>query len=204
MPAGNGDIVQAVMNMTMYSGDEAKNVFVWRLDKISLGDLSDAQLATSVTDCLESMYATIDDIITDDMSFDTIDVYKRVGTVWDYLTTDTPSITPTGTFDVLPSGVAMLATAYTEANKVFGRKFLYGVIESQVTQGTLIAGALTALAAFAGEYISLWQSGSMGPLDYLVPGVWSTKTAAFEPFGSVAVVKDTLSYQRRRKTGVGV
>ena len=204
MSVSNGDVIQAVISMSMYSGDIAKNVFVWYLDKVSVGSLSNSQIGSIVTDCLESLFATVDDVLSDEITFDSVDVYKRDGTEWDYLTTDTPSITPTSTYGVLPPGVAALATAYTELNKVFGRKFLYGFTVYDVTEGSLNAGGLSALADFAAEYISLWQSGSMGALDYLVPGVWSTKTAAFEPFGDTAVVKSVLSYQRRRKTGVGV
>lgn len=204
MPVGNGDVIQAVLRQTMLNGDEAVNVFVWRLDKVSLGDLSDAQAIDVVEACLNDMWLNVVTVIASGTTFDTIDLYKRVGTIWDYLTTGVPSITPSGAVEVLPGGVAMLATAYTLVNKVFGRKFLYGVTESGTTGGVLNSIALTALANFASSYQTAWQSGAMGPLDYLIPGVWSTKTAGFQEFGPVAVVKNVLSYQRRRKANVGV
>ena len=81
---------------------------------------------------------------------------------------------------------------------------MYGFTESTVFSGVITAGALADLADAATEYITRYNGGTMGLLDYLIPGVWSTKLAAFTPFNGVAVVKDTPSYQRRRKTGVGV
>ena len=204
MPAGDGAILQGVLNHTMINGDEAKNIFVWRLDKVSLGDYTDTEVGTIVTDAIELIFAELLSIIKATVTYDTVDIYKRDGTVWDYLTTTVPSITPTGAYEVVPPGVAMLMTAYTDLNKVFGRKFIYGATESEVLNGVLNSTGLTALANAADEYISSYNGAGMGALDYLVPGVWSTKIAGFEPFNGIAVVKNTLSYQRRRKTGVGV
>lgn len=204
MPVSDGDVIQVVVNQTMVNGDIAKNIFVWLVDKVSIGSWSDAEIGTFCKAAVELIWAGIKADLTNGMSFDTIDVYKRVGTIWDYLTTSAIAITATDAGDSLPPGVAMLATAYTALNRTFGRKFLYGVVELNTIDGALTAGMLTTLAAWALEYITAYSGGTMGPLDFLVPGVWSTVSAAFVPFGEVAVVKDTLSYQRRRKTGVGV
>lgn len=204
MPVGDTDIVRCVLSGTTVHGDEFKNVFTWKATKVSLGDWSDSDAGTFLTDAIEAVFAEVLDEIKSTVSFDTVDLYKWVAPDWDYLTTKTPSITPIGAADVTPPGVAALMTAYTDLNKVFGRKFLYGFMETVMTGGVLTAGALTALAAAAGVYIASWQSGTMGPLDYFVPGVYSTKAIDFEPFNGIAVVKDALSYQRRRKQGVGV
>lgn len=204
MSVVDGDVIQAVLNQTMVNGDVCKNIFVWLIDKVSIGAWSDAEIGTFVTDALELIWDEIEGSLNSAMTFDTVDVYKRVGTVWDYLTTEVPVIAPGDAGDVLPPGVAMLATAYTARNRTFGRKFLYGVVELDVAYGALTAGALVELAAWALEYLTAYSGGTMGPLDYLRPGVWSTVTSEYVPFSDVAIVKDTLSYQRRRKTGVGV
>lgn len=204
MPAGDSDVVRGVLSMTMVNGDVAKNVFTWIIDKVSVGDYSDAAIGDIVSLAIESVFAEVVADLTEDMSFDTIDVYKRVLTDWDYLVTNVPNITPTQVGEVMPPGVAALMTGYTSLNRVFGRKFFYGYTEADIDSGVLGATALGDLADAALEYITAFNGGSMGPADFLVPGVWSTKVAAFVPFGVVAVVKDTMSYQRRRKTGVGV
>lgn len=204
MPVGHGDVVQGVLHGTMLNGDEFVNAFVWSITKVSLGDWSDSEIGTFVTDAIEKIFAELLAILKSTVSFDTVDVYKREATGWDYLTTAVPSITPTGSFEVLPGGVAMLMTAYTDLNRVFGRKFIYGCTEADSSNGTLNATGLAALADAALEYISNYNGGTMGPLDFLVPGVWSTKTSAYQTFNGVSVVKDVLSYQRRRKKGVGI
>lgn len=204
MSVGDGDVVRSVLTGTMVNGDEFKNVFTWILEKVSLGDWTDDEIGTYLTDAIEAIFAHEIGAIKAGVSFDTVDVYLRDTGIWDYLTTKVPSITPTAGTDVMPPGVAMLATAYTALNKVFGRKFIYGACEADVSNGVLTAGGLTSLANFADEYLTSYNGGTMGPLDYCHPGVWSSKVAGFVPFNGVAIVKDTLSYQRRRKTGVGV
>ena len=204
MSVTDGDIVRGVLSMTMTNGDVAKNVFTWLVEKVSLGDWVDAEIATFIEDAIETVLADITADITNAMSYDVVDIYKWDTGVWDYLTTIAATFVAGGVGEVLPPGCAMLMTAYTNRNKVFGRKFLYGVIESEVQGGVLSAGALTNLAASALEYITAYSDLTMGVLDFLHPGVYSSKAADFEPFNDVAVVKDTMSYQRRRKTGVGV
>jgi hypothetical protein len=204
MPVSDNDVVRGVLHGTSVDGDEVVNVFTWLVDKVSVGDFTDTEIGTIVTDAIEKVMTEILGIVASGYSFDTVDVYKRGTGVWDYITTVVPVLTAVGSGDVAPAGVAMLATAYTDLNRVFGRKFIYGITEGNMTSGKIWATALLDLADFADEYISSYNGAAMGALDYLRPGVWSSKTSAFEQFNGIAVVKDTLSYQRRRKKGVGV
>lgn len=204
MPVGDGDIVRGVLNMTMVSGDEAKNVFTWEIAKVSLGDWIDSAIGSYVEAAIDLIFSEVASLITDDMSFDTIDIYKRDGDVWDYLTTVVPTWSSTAVPSVLAPGDAALMTGYTALNRVFGRKFIYGFTEDSLQDGSLTAGALAELADAALEYITKYSGGTMGVTDFLVPGVWSTKVDGFVAFGLVAVVKNVISYQRRRKTNVGI
>lgn len=204
MTVGDGDIIRGVLSITMTNGDVAKNVFTWLVDKVSVGSWTDAATVGYVQSAIEAIFDEVLTMIKGTITFDLVDLYKWTGTEWDYLTTGTPSITPTGAGDVMPAGLAMLMTAYTDLNKVFGRKFLYGVCEAEAIAGFIQTTGVTALAAAAVAYLDAHQSGTMGPLDYLVPGVYSSKATDFVPFNGIAVVKNIFSYQRRRKTGVGV
>lgn len=204
MTVGDGDIVQGVVGLTMVNGDEAKNVFTFLIDKISIGNWTDSEIGTFVLDAIELIFTEQLSTISSGTSFDTVDVYKRVLGDWDYLTTKVMDLAPSGAGDALPAGVAMLMTAYTDLNKVFGRKFVYGVTEANIEAGTLTSAALGFLADAAAQYLVSYSGGTMGVLDFLIPGVWSSKAVGFIPFNGIAVVKDVLSYQRRRKKGVGV
>lgn len=204
MSVSDGDVVRGVLSITMENGDIAKNVFTWLIEKVSLGDWSDSEIATFIEDAIEVVFDTLEPHIHDSVTFDTVDIYKRSGIVWDYLTTIVSTIVSTNVSSVLAPGDAALMTAYTALNRVFGRKFIYGVTEADLTDGAFTGGFVTELALAAAEYISSYSDLTMGPLDFLHPGVWSSKIAGFVPFGGVAVVKNTVSYQRRRKTGVGV
>lgn len=204
MSVDNGDVVRGVLNMTMVSGDEAKNVFTWGVTKVSIPTWTDSAIGGYIESAIELIFTELLSIISDDMSFDTIDIYKRVGVTWDYLTTVVPSWSSTAVPSVLAPGDAALLTAYTDLNRVFGRKFIYGLTEDGLQDGAFTAGVLSEMADAALEYITAYSGGTMGPLDFLVPGVWSTKVDGFVAFGLVAVVKNIVSYQRRRKTNVGV
>lgn len=204
MPVGDGDILRGVLNMTMANGDDAKNVFSFEVEKVSLGDWLDAAASDYVRQAIGLVMTELLADITTDCTFDTIDVYRWTGTLWDYIGTTLGYLTALDIGEPLPAGVAMLMTAYTLRNKVFGRKFVYGTCEDNLTDGFLNAATLANLADAALEYITAYSGGTMGPLDFLHPGVYSSAALGFERFGNVAVVKDVLSYQRRRKTGVGV
>lgn len=204
MSVVDGDIIRGVLSLTMANGDDAKNVFTWLLNKISLGSYSDAEIGSYVESAIQAIFDEVTQEVKSTITYDTIDVYKWVAPDWDYLTTVVPSWTSTGTGEVAPAGVAMLMTAYTNLNKVFGRKFIYGVTELGLSGGILSATALGNLGDAALAYLDNYNGGTMGPLDTLVAGVYSSKKPGFEAFNGVAVVKDTLSYQRRRKKGVGV
>lgn len=204
MPVSDGDIVRGVLHGTMPNGDEFVNVFTWLIDKISVGAWSDPEIGTFITDAIELIFAEVLAQTRNTVTYDTVDIYKFALGLWDYLTTTIPSITPTDVSHPLPAGVAALMTAYTDRNKVFGRKFLAGWTEATTTDGFIDVVPLAALADAAAEYLSNYSGGTMGPLDNLIPGVYSAAAVDFEPFNGIAVVKNVWSYQRRRKSGVGV
>lgn len=203
MAVNDEDVIQGVMNATGVNGQDIKNIFTWQVVKITLGAYSGAEIATIVALAIKEVFDTLVGRLTDAMTFDTVDVYKRQGIVWDYESTGLLDITPTLTAEVLPAGCAILATAKTFTNRVIGRKFIYGITENDVASGTLSAPGLADLADFASEYISDFGGGTQGPLDELQPGVYNTTLESFRPFSGVALVKDVISYQRRRKPGVG-
>lgn len=203
MTVSDGDIVRGVLGQTMTNGDEAKAIYTYLIDKVSVGSWSDAEIAGFLETAIEAIYTELSSEIKATATYDLLDVYKWVPPDWDYLTTVVPSFAGSAGGEVLPAGVAMLMTAYTSLNKVFGRKFVYGCTELGLGGGVLTGIALGHLADGAAEYIATYSGGTMGPLDFLIPGVYSSKAVDFVPFNGVAVVKDTLSYQRRRKKGVG-
>lgn len=203
MPATDGDVIQGVMNGTGINGQDVKNVFTWIVHKVSIGDLDIGELAAIVAAALKVVYDTINSVIASGFSYDTCHVYKRDAGEWDYQNGALLDITPIGGGEVMPAGVCMLATAKTDFNRTVGRKFIYGITEADVDAGTLNGTAMAALADFASEYITDFDGSVLGPLDYFRPGVYNTTLEAFRPFSTVAVIKDVISYQRRRKPGVG-
>lgn len=204
MSVTDGDVVRGVLHMTMVNGDDAVNIFTWLIDKVSLGDWTDSEIGTFVTDAIELAFSVIVADLKVATTYDTVDIYKQLAGTWDYLTTKVPDIDGEDSAQVVSPGVCLLATAYTDKNRTFGRKFLYGITEAHVTEGALSVESLADLADFAEEYITAYSGGTMGVLDFLLPGVWDEAHSLFNLFNGIAVVKNTLSYQRRRKTNVGV
>jgi len=204
MSVADGDIIRGVLSGTQFGGDDFKNVFTWKVDKVSVGTWTDAAVAGFVTAAIETIFAELLTVIRISTVFDLVDLYKYNAGEWDWLAADVPTISTSSNSEVYASGVAMLLTAHTAVNRVYGRKYIYGVTEALVDSGTFSAACLSAMADAALEYITNYNGGTMGALDYLIPGVYSSKAAGFVPFGNIAVVKNTPSYQRRRKKGVGI
>jgi hypothetical protein len=130
-------------------------------------------------------------------------VYKRVGTLWNYVGEILPDGDGASIGDPLPSGVAALITVATDTSRVMSKKYIPGLSELGQTAGLWVAGVLTHLAAVG----LAWRNGHVGThttdTSYF-PGVWSLKTGGFKLLTGSAEVADVPAYQRRRKAGVGV
>jgi len=106
---------------------------------------------------------------------------------------------PTPNDPALPPGVAALVKFLTPIGKVYGRKFIGGLIDTAQGAGVVSSSCLTALSNFGGAIMS---DPAIDVNNWLEPGVISTREEEFVPF-TEHDVSDNIAYQRRRRLGTG-
>jgi hypothetical protein len=177
--------------------DDVQNVYHLRLDTVSGSPTNEALLAEVAT-VMDTIYDTADGVISDLLTFDTIEVYnvtddEYVGEAgW-------PTLTVGSNADITPPQCAPLVLFNTATLRSQGRKFLppFG-IGSADGDGTLTSAALTVMAAFVAEV--------------LTPGGWTSYGGDFGNYRDIGgvfiewtagVVRDFFATQRRRYFGAG-
>lgn len=203
MTVNNGDVLKIAYQAILPSGTYVQNVYY--LEAQLAAPQADASVLTAIETWLEDVY---DDVRTSMKSTITQDLCAVDKIAWDgskWAVTDNlgyvlPSITYTLTDEMLPQMDAAFVLFHTDRPKSNGKKFLAGYTEAMQSDGYLIAGALTSLAAYAAEVLA---GIFLGPLNDLVSGVPREAADVFLPF-ALAVATDLMMTQRRRRQGVGI
>lgn len=180
----------------------AANVFQCLLSQETPHDLADLDVVGDMVDWIDRILEPMEPHVVVSCESLGINVYKKVGDDYNFISGSPIAFTPGSIGDPLPSGVAALITAYTNLSKVLGKKYLPGLSETGQTAGLWIAGVLEAMADSAFEWVTHFASLA-DPYSEWYPGVWSTKAIGFRLFNGATMERDIPAYQRRRKAGVG-
>jgi hypothetical protein len=177
---------------------KALNVFHARND--SGGDITDLDVLDQWGDYLEAIYGEIVARMNENITM-TYEIFE-VDTVSEETTpigVITPSTQPSEATAMLPHGcAAQIYASLSGGGKGIGRKYFPGFAENLATQSTWNAATLTALGLAGAEWIATF--GGVGS-DNWTPVTW-TLAKGFRTLTAVTA-SDLVSYQRRRKPGVG-
>jgi len=196
------EVYKAVVNITMPFSVQARNVYhaVYTLPQ---GDDQDA--IRSFDMYLDQLYATIPDVVSSLVSFDSFDLYQagECGKIpleqQPHIGSAPIAIKGHRLDNMLPNQIAMLVTGLLTGRGKPAKKFLPGITEDLQSEGQVVSSVLTALANFARAWIMPFgvETGSEW-----VPVIY-TRTGQCRNFVGFAI-RDMLSTQRRRKPGVGI
>lgn len=203
MTIGSGDILKTVQEFTLNDGTICQNVF--HHERHGLGIITDGVHLTKLEEWIEDMYAEIAGMVKNDAvaGLMTVDIVEWVVDAWEVVEnigTRTPTITFTGTQEMLPNMDSAFATFKTARPRTVGRKYLLPFEELWQAGSYLLAGAVTDMVAWANWAVN--NVDVSAPLDYLTPGVPRTAVNEFLEF-NLAIVTNVLGTQRRRRPGVG-
>lgn len=197
--SNDGDVIRGIAKC--YGPDEqvVANVFHWQLE-LTTTPVPDDTVMTAIQSRLDTMYTLLEDYISEDVVSDNIDFYN--------VTQDRPMGTKNwpgfggglATAEHLPAGVAALIEASTGTKRCYGRKYVGVFTEADHGDGEWTSGLLTALAVWAGNWVSNVTVSTYG---VAWSGVWRRVQETFVKILS-STVKSLCSYQRRRKPGRGV
>lgn len=202
MTVSPGDILKVTWQATLGSGTIVQNVY--HLRSVLVSGRSDANVVADMEQWLEDVYDELVTYMKSSITQDpcSVDVVEWDGTKWEIVHNvglATPTIAYADTAAILPQQCAAFALFNTARPKSNGRKFIPAFTEAGVENGFLIAGALTAMAAYAAAVLAGYE---IAPLDYYVTGIVREAADLFLDF-TLAVVVDTVFTQRRRTPGVG-
>lgn len=200
-----GDVIRISARQEMQQSQDHVSVFHYLA--VLADDQTDEDMMDLIAEEIDLAFSTIQGFITTgqevlDMKFDIVEfqsgvekIIRNVGLmVW-----PDGVYEPAGTGEVLPPGVCALVKFLTSIGKVYGRKFLGGLIETAQNAGWLESNVMTAMANFGAVIMSRPEHDVNNGYD---AGVMSIRQAAFVPFAEYDV-SNNVAYQRRRRTGTG-
>lgn len=191
-----GDFVRLTAKMKLFGTDDVMNVFLYRMDRVDSAD--DLDLMEDAAVFLDVAYTNIDNEITDDLTFVTIDGFNVSKSEllpevpWPVLTTGANVTT------LLPTQCAAEVFWPTTTPKVRTTTFLGGYCISSITAGGVLDGPpLGRLADFAAA-LTEWNTVDIDA----VKGSFNETKLLFTQSGA-PVVPNRFRTQRRRRIGVG-
>jgi hypothetical protein len=143
------DVWKATASFTGPQGQTYQ--WVWHYIQTAGG----AVLTTALIDAIEAMlvdaWGEIEDFVSTLVVGDTLDLAKYdpgSGEFDTVRTNDISALAGAGAADSAPSNVAPFVTFFTAVGRSRGKKFLFGILESALTNGQISVGLLAAMALF--------------------------------------------------------
>lgn len=198
-----GDVLRVVAVLVWTDGDVAQNVFNAIIAGAG-GPFTEADIVDDALDWVETMYATLVGVMSDEIDGSEVRVYvyDGVGDDWDEIGSEAWVFNPTATADQLPRGVAGLINAKTSDADVSGKKYLPASTESDAADGLWNVTYLADLVDFGAEWLPNFVGAVSGAT--WDPGIWSPTNTELFPASGTAIIPTIPAYQRRRKRGIGI
>lgn len=203
MSIDTGTVLRIVAIMAFTDGEIAMNVFNAVIAGGG-GPWDEADVVTEAKAWLNTMYGNLTASIADTLDGSELKVYEfDPGDVdWDEIGSDSWTWDPSSTGDPYARGVSHLINVRTTNPDVNGKKYIPGLQEGAITDGTFLPGVLGFLADFADDMTAPFTGGTTGAT--WTPGVWSQKGGTFYACNGNYTVPTEPAYQRRRRRGVGI
>lgn len=202
----SGDVIRIAIEYNLADNTQGYGVHHYQATAGTGG--SPATILNDIATYIEAVYELNDHVFVTETSSEEAQLFKYDFTNhrWDGLVNQALSAFIGD--DALahnPNGLAGLGKLFTDVARRQGRKYFFGMSEAQVTDGNLVAGAITAYGDILDDLGDIIVSSGIT----LKPGVFNTDAASvlyetFELFNDTYAVETIVSYQRRRKPGVGI
>lgn len=202
MTLTTGDIVKVVATIAWLDGNIMQNVFNATLSGAG-GPWADADVVGDALAWVNNMFANMTTSLSDECDGSQIQVYvyDSIDLDFDEVGSNAWTYDPSSTSDQIPRGAAGLMTCRSDDPDVQGKKYLGGLTESGITDGLFVGAVLTAMLAFAADWVTAFTGAVSGAT--WTPGIWSPTGNVIFDCGSSITASAIPAYQRRRKRGVG-
>lgn len=187
------DVFRVTTRLNVVDAGDFCNVWYWR--KTDIAPQSDASVMTDLSEILDEMYTTIQSHISDQATFEDINVFnvtqdRPLGT------TTWPSLTFGGmSGDLLPAQTAAFVRGLSGYSRNWARKFLGPFAENQNSSvGKVSTGLHSALVVFAYTWLN-WIYTSAGTWE---PVVYHVKIHDYRKIIETALTFIWATIRRRR------
>ena len=201
MTVKNGDILKVVLDYVVPGAGTALNIFFYEYEG---ADWIESDMMDDFADWWASNFGShwqANACVTANMN--TLHFYRvsAVGETLKDIGTRIIDLDGSLSGENVSAAVSMWMQGNTAIPQVRGSKYVPGMAETAVSNGTLTGGALTNLLLLLGSYVEVLelQTGR-----FLSPGVLSKREEDFVAFAGGGQVTAIPAYQRRRKPGVGI
>jgi hypothetical protein len=203
MSITDGTVLRVVASLLWTDGNVNQNVF----NAVVTGGsppYDDQDIVDDAEAWLDNMWDNIAPNLSDEIDGNSVIVYKydSVHDDWDEVGSQSWTMDGQASAEQLPRGVAGLTRAWTTDPDVQGKKYISGLTENSVTDGLFDSGVITALLAFAADWILPFVGSASGAT--FTPGVWSVVQTVFKAAIDHIATSTIPAYQRRRKRNVGI
>lgn len=196
-------ILRVVASLLWTDGNINQNIFNCKPSG-GTPPYDDTDIADDMEDWLDDLYANFVAHMSDEIDGNQVQVYKwdTVGLDWDEVGSQSWTFDPTSQGEQLPRGVAGLINLWTTDPDVQGKKYIPGTTEASLEDGLYIAGFITAMLAYAVDWLTPFVGAASGAT--FTPGIWSVVQSAFHAATDHYAASTIPAYQRRRKRNVGI
>lgn len=198
MTIGVNATLRMVTQFTLGPSSRSQNVY--HMSHVSLESKTDEQVVTAMSAYAVAMLTTLTDSASSGVDLEKIECFVLNWPLWEPIGVATPTWGGGNVNDRVPSGLALMVNAFKERSGYADKKFLAGFTEEHMNGDQWQAPVLEDATNFA----TLWIAQYTGPeATLLLPVSYRVLDGFTRPYTSFSVAS-LVSYQRRRKPGVGL
>ena len=198
MTIGVNATLRVVAQFQIASTSRAQNVY--HAQHVSIESKTDEQVVTACSDWVVEMMDTLTARQASAYVLEKVECFVLNFPLWEPIGVATPTWDGSNVNQRMPSGVALMVAAYKERTGYADRKYLAGFTAEDASAD----GWQSALLTAAANYAAAWITQFAGPEStLLLPVSYRAVDGLTRPYTSTSVAS-VISYQRRRKPGVGL
>lgn len=190
--------VRIIATFAIGTGSKAQNVYHMNVDNV--GPHDDADVLADAAEFIEYAMDAVKNYVSTDLDLESVEGYEYVLGDWQPFGSIGSTWAGSATGDRLPAGVACLVKFNKERTGHTDRKFLPGVVEAQCAGDQFSSAMVTAGNAYASRLVAGYVGTQGTSLSCVSKGVPAGSWKNWES----GITQQTVSYQRRRKPGVGL
>lgn len=198
MTVPDNAIMRAVVTYEVAQVTKAQNVY--HLKHTTGSSQDDEDVLDAVAEWIVSAMENIAVRLSEDVVMGTLELYERVSSLWEPIGVTVPDYTGDHVGELLPAGLAIMVEFSKLRTGYRDRKYLTGFVEDDCQGNGWGAGVRTDVALYAADIIEEFTATNSVKV---LAVHYNTTTEVAKEYTGYQVVAD-VSYQRRRKPGVGL